>query len=203
MDCSSTAAFLQSQSIVDYTTEDDKGYEVFYTWFNMDPANVRDHMVDGHVNLHRRGYSFCIQQGTSTYKMTDEEYMSLNVMRATLNPMSMFALHTWEHSLVWHTQFTVNWRDIIGRQDADRHHTVLIQALEVHGFEIVDYYIQHNQVDNVKSLMKYIRRFTIQMQPSKTTSVAVPPGHPRYRETIEGLQVQQKKARTTAGEKTG
>ena len=53
MDCSSTAAFLQIQGFVDYTTEDNKGYEVYYTWFNMEPDNMRDHMVDGHVNLHR------------------------------------------------------------------------------------------------------------------------------------------------------
>ena len=76
----------------------------------MDPNNVRDHMVDNHVNLHRRGYSFCIQQITTAYMMTDEEYSTINVVKATVNPMSLFSLFTWEQGYAWHTQFVVDWR---------------------------------------------------------------------------------------------
>ena len=145
MDCSSTAAFLQSRGFVDFSTDDDKSFEVYYMWFNMDPNNVRDHMVDNHVNLHRRGYSFCIQQITTAYMMTDEEYSSLNVVKATVNPMSLFSLFTWEQGYAWHTQFVVDWRYIVGRADSDRHHVVLQQLLEVHGFEMVDYYTRHDR----------------------------------------------------------
>ena len=90
--------------------------------------------------------------------------MSLNVMRTTVNPMTMLSLRTWEQEYIWHTQFTVSWKDIIIRPDDDRHHTVLLQALEVHGFEMLEYYIQHHNVANVQFLMDYIRRFTIQMR---------------------------------------
>ena len=205
MDCSSTAAFLQSRGFVDFSTDDDnKSFEVYYMWFNMDPNNVRDHMVDNHVNLHRRGYSFCIQQITTAYMMTDEEYSTINVVKATVNPMRLFSLFTWEQGYAWHTQFVVDWRYIVGRADSDRHHVVLQQLLEVHGFEMVDYYTRHDRQSDVIRLMDYIRRFTIQIQPPTSTTATVPAGHPRFQETIEGTQLANKKAKKepTSGENT-
>ena len=41
-------------------------------------------------------------------------------------------------------------KKITNRPDDDWHHTGLIQALEPHGFEMLEHYIHHQSVGNVQ-----------------------------------------------------
>ena len=72
--------------------------------------------------------------------------------------------------------------------------TTTATSMEVHGFEMLEHYIQNHSHDTVQVLMNYIRSFIIMITPVNP-SMTCPPEHPRFQETVEGLQVLNKRSR--------
>ena len=64
-----------------------------------------------------------------------DEYNFLNALKVAQSPLQIYSLHNRDSVFVHTTQFLLNWQLITGLPDRDRHHTILAQALELHGFE--------------------------------------------------------------------
>ena len=112
MDTLTTAAFLHGNNVVDYTIDDGDTFEVYIFFFDMNPNNMRDHMVDQKLTLHRRGYTAHIMQVVMDYMMDTEEYNKVSCIKLLHNPLTVYKLNTWDMGYVYNMQFMVHWPTI-------------------------------------------------------------------------------------------
>ena len=196
MDAITAAGFLHANNVVSFYIEEDDTYEVYIFFFDMSPNNMRDHLVDQRLTLHRRGYTVHILQVMSDYMMDTAEYSKVSCVKLLHNPLTVYSLHTWDSGFVYNRQFMVHWPTIATQVDSNRHHVALVQALEVQGFEMLVHYTEIGAHSQVETLLKYIRRFSINLVTPTGEKNKRAPGHPEYMQYIMNHLQELKRAPT-------